>query len=73
MVRHRVRKRFPWSTSALEQLAQLGGQKRCQPRRCLEGPSYRQLARQLTQPGLLKEKPDAATVRRALLRVRAVR
>ena len=63
MVRHRVRKRFPWSARHLAQLAQLAAQ----------GRSYRELARELHARGLVRELPDAAVVRRAVLAGKAVR
>lgn len=55
MVRHSVRKRFPWPARALAQLPELA-----------PGRSLRQLARELKRRGLVREIPDAAVVRRAL-------
>lgn len=63
MVRHRVRKRFPWPARALAQLPQLAAR----------AHSYRELARELHARGLVRELPDAAVVRRAVLAARAVR
>lgn len=56
MVRHSVRKRFPWPAPALAEL----------PKLAEEGRSLREVARELHARGLLREVPDAAVVRRAM-------
>jgi len=56
MVRHQVRKRFPWPSEALAQLPELAR----------EGKSLREIARELEARGLVDAKPDASVVRRAL-------
>lgn len=55
MVRHSVRKRFPWPERALAELPRLA-----------PGRSLRGLARELQRRGLVRELPDASVVRRAL-------
>jgi len=56
VVRHSVRKRFPWPAPALAEL----------PRLAEQGKSLREIARELQARGLVDQKPDASVVRRAL-------
>jgi hypothetical protein len=55
MVRHHVRKRFPWPERALAELPRLA-----------PGRSLREIARALHERGLVRALPDPSVVRRAL-------
>jgi uncharacterized protein (DUF1800 family) len=58
-----IRHRYPWTQRALRALERLSA----------EPHSYRYLAQQLKARKLTKDLPDAAVVRRAVLRRKAVR